>query len=726
MVFVKSMLPSGLRLRAMTGSSLVIAALCQGADGATTPAARTEELTVVGHVRSKAGRNSALGSRSIVDTPFSISEVTAEKIKTLQAATINDVFQYDSSVKLTNSGVASGNTFRVRGLPLDKTNGYKIDGLPFPYWFQDQPLDHYQSVQLLKGVGGFLYGFASPGGILNFVSKAPLDRWRISADAGVRSGNIVSQNVDIGGPLIHGPADLRTRLDVEHEEGYLYNSAYNEEHSASLALAGTITPGLTWSINSLYVRTLQKGQVNSIALNAAEGVITHLPAVNGKLNLGSAGSLKTNINPVVTPALDWKISENWHATLTYRWAMLDERFPGNTVTIANNRGDYTNYAFNMNRYFAYNLGQGMVEGKFATGALRHDVVAGANITDIRFDLFNPLPPVPLGRGNIYSYAPAAPINANAAGYAYDHQKVRYQLYQTIRQNSVFLSDTATWRKLSILAGFRLNDYEERDYVAASSRQAASYNLHPVTPSFAAIYALSPHANVYFSYAEALSTGIQAPATGVSNPSAYLAPYTSQQYEFGLKGSYGPLNGSLAAFRITEPVGLYGAVLPGQTLPVYTLAGDARFQGVEFNASLRATSALTVSASASWLDATYTSGTTLLNGRVVSTTGKRIPGTSPWLATLFAEYRVPAVAGLALNGGVEYIAPGYGDSLQLLKFTDSTVFNIGASYRREVYGKTLTLRGTVANLLNRDYWAYSQSQVSAAPPRNYSLSVAVDF
>jgi iron complex outermembrane receptor protein len=61
----------------------------------------------------------------------------------------------------------------VRGLPVDLLNGFKMDGLSIPNWGSDMPLEPFSQIELLKGPGGFMYGFGQPGGILNFVSKQP-------------------------------------------------------------------------------------------------------------------------------------------------------------------------------------------------------------------------------------------------------------------------------------------------------------------------------------------------------------------------------------------------------------------------------------------------------------------------------------------------------------------------------------------------------------------------
>jgi len=704
---------------------------------------QAEDVLVTAKKKNKAMHNTALGTRTILETPFSISEVTSEQIKTLGAATINDAFSYDTAVKVANSGVASGNTFRVRGLLLDRTNGYKVDGLPFPYWFQDMPLDSFQSVQLLKGLGGFLYGFAAPGGILDFESKEPTDSWMYEADAGVRSANIFTQHVDAGGPITPS-GDTGIRVNLEQESGYLYNKAYNEEYSGSVALTGKITPELSWSLNGFYLNTVQLSQVNSISLLPTEGVITHLSTPKGKLDLGSAGARKINSNPLLTPALHWDIAPNWKASFTYRYSNLDEQFPGNTAEILDNSGKYVNLAFNMNRYFEYNLGQAQVEGHVTTGPFKHDIVFGANASNVIFDLFNPTPVV-LGEANIYNYGAAPPILGNVNGYNYDHQKIDYRRYQTIWQDSLFFSDTVAYGPVSLLAGFRYNDYAERDLAAVykptvydpaytvavfndakTEKQVISYNLHPITPSFALTVDVAPQTKAYVSYSQALQTGVQAPTTGVSNPSAFLPPITSTQWEVGLKSAYGLLYGTVALFRIEEPIGLYGSVLPGQTLPVFALTGNSRYQGIEFNPSLRLDDDLSVNGSVTYLDAIYTGGSAYLKGTPVSAVGKFIPGASPLEASIFAFWRLPPLPQLTLDGGARYTGHSYGDTLNLLHFPSYAVFDAGASYALPVYGKQLVLRAHVQNIFDRNYWVVSQAQVSAGPPRTYTLNAEVDF
>ena len=119
----------------------------------------------------------AVGQRNLLDTPFSISPVTSELLQNRQAIDINEAFAADPGVTPVASGYAGESSgFAVRGLAVDLLNGYKMDGLSIPNWGSDVPQEPFSQIELLKGPGGFMYGFGQPGGILNFVSKQPTAR----------------------------------------------------------------------------------------------------------------------------------------------------------------------------------------------------------------------------------------------------------------------------------------------------------------------------------------------------------------------------------------------------------------------------------------------------------------------------------------------------------------------------------------------------------------------
>ncbi|HEY0269694.1 MAG TPA: TonB-dependent receptor plug domain-containing protein, partial [Sphingomonas sp.] len=198
------------------------------------------EITVVGHNdKSTLARPVAagiLGSKSALDTPFTVSAVTADEIQNLQTKDINGVFQSDASITEINSSVAqaSGASFRVRGVALDQLNSFKLDGLALPYWSIDLPIEQFDQIQLFKGATGFMYGFGSPAGVVNFVTRRPGDGLILNIDAGYRSDSLYSGHLDFSDRSADGRFGIRVNL--QGESGTVYNGGYNYNYSGDIAL----------------------------------------------------------------------------------------------------------------------------------------------------------------------------------------------------------------------------------------------------------------------------------------------------------------------------------------------------------------------------------------------------------------------------------------------------------------------------------------------------------
>src|SRR5471032_290266 len=143
--------------------------------------------------------NGALGSTSEIDTPFSLKTVDAQDIRERQASSIDEVLAGDSSVRQTSGAVAGVVSYvSVRGLLLDQVNGYKVDGLNYINR-AELPLEMVEQVQALKGLSGFMYGFGSPGGVVNYQLKRPTDAPVLDFGARYKSDGVFSESVDNGG-----------------------------------------------------------------------------------------------------------------------------------------------------------------------------------------------------------------------------------------------------------------------------------------------------------------------------------------------------------------------------------------------------------------------------------------------------------------------------------------------------------------------------------------------
>lgn len=142
----------------------------------------------------------ALGDRVLRDTPFAITAVGREQIEQRQVVSLGEAFLLDPSVTTQVSAYASGwsSPIRNRGIDLN-FDSYRVNGLQVSSWGTEWPLEVMEQVDLLKGPGGFLYGFGAPGGIVNYITKKPTDTPTFSTQLGWREQGIVSAGMDVGG-----------------------------------------------------------------------------------------------------------------------------------------------------------------------------------------------------------------------------------------------------------------------------------------------------------------------------------------------------------------------------------------------------------------------------------------------------------------------------------------------------------------------------------------------
>jgi iron complex outermembrane receptor protein len=693
------------------------AAAATGADSESAPS--VSELVVTGARQTAQIEVGPLGARSILETPLSVARVDPEQLTRIAATTIDAAFKYDASLRSNNSGLASGNTFSSRGLAVDLTFGYRYDGLAFPYWYQDQPIESLQEIQVLKGAGGFVYGYASPGGVVNFVSKKPTDEFQASANLSYRSSSIVREHIDVGGPLVEG-GTTGFRLNVVNEQGTLYNHAYNKNQFVTLWLQGDITPQLSWSADGFYQRTWQTRQSNNISF--APGV-TYLKPVDGSdFNLGAPSSTKFNDVAQLTGRLNYQINDNWKASLALRYSALDERFRGNGAQILNNKGDYQLGLLNQNRLFHYYVGQFNIEGKFSTGPIEHSIVAGLDYLDDNFDYDHqtytatglPTTSYAFGlRGNIYSGS-TPDWAGNPAAIAY-FRPPDYYRYQEIRERGAYVSDTLKLDRAELMLGLRYTSYKESDDNPVARDQY--YKENSPTPVVALSYEVADQTRVYASYVEALQRGGIAPDTAL-NQGASFGPLKSHQYEVGIKAQHSNWNATLAAFRTSIPSERSLAPVPGQTLGLFVRDGQSKYEGLEFDGNLQATPEWLLNLSIAYLDSTLTKSAT------PSLVGTSLPGTVDFRAAVFAEYAPHYIPGLKVFGGARYSGKSHGQADNSYLFPSVTVGDVGASYQLPTE-RNIEVRANLQNVTNKKYWVPNAggTGLSAGEPRTYSVSIA---
>lgn len=106
----------------------------------------------------------------LMQTPMSVKVVPQQVLKDQQAITIDQALR---NVSGAVSGAQGSGTFFLRG--FGNYNNYRDGFLNQSQWAHTEDLANIERVEVLKGPGSLLYGRSEPGGIVNFVTKQPLD-----------------------------------------------------------------------------------------------------------------------------------------------------------------------------------------------------------------------------------------------------------------------------------------------------------------------------------------------------------------------------------------------------------------------------------------------------------------------------------------------------------------------------------------------------------------------
>lgn len=154
-----------------TGGTSTLPAVTVVADG---------EESATGRVQGYVAKRSATATKTdtpIIETPQSISVITADRIEAIGATNLKDALGYTPGVSTTTYGADSRyDWISLRGFDA-YSPGFYLDGLPlrnnstWGVW----RTENYgaERIELLRGPSSVLYGMSGPGGVVNVVSKRP-------------------------------------------------------------------------------------------------------------------------------------------------------------------------------------------------------------------------------------------------------------------------------------------------------------------------------------------------------------------------------------------------------------------------------------------------------------------------------------------------------------------------------------------------------------------------
>jgi len=724
--------PLSSALKSLLGASLVVGAAGAMAQAAEAPAAPAEaaaanttssgtalnKVTVQGKAeRQKAGLGSRggvgiLGSQDAMDIPFSTLNYTEQLLRDQQSRTLADVLQNDASVRVMTAAQGFGEDFQIRGFAVP-SGDVGFNGLYGLSSGNRMPAEIMERVEVLKGPAAMVNGMppgGSVGGAINVIPKRAGDQNLTRLTTSFASGEQLGVAFDVGRRFGDNKA-WGVRINGSYRDGEASiddGNARQRFASAALDYRGT---QLRWSTDVFKQHENIRGFRSQPAFVA--GLLKLPEAPDPSKNIYGSNALLAIDDEVVATRLEYDVSDRltvW-AGAGWRDSWSTQDFP-TASTRADAQGNFRLIGAWYDAYFQTTSAEAGARARFDTAGIGHTISVGVSRLDQEtgsFYLANPTSTsVP---SNIYN-----PVEMPAV----IGVRRPATLTSDTRLSGVAIADTLFFlnERLLVTVGVRDQTAELTAYPKTATNY---YKKSAVSRLGGVVFKASDDISVYANYAEGLTRGGIAPATAVNANEAF-APYQSRQIEAGVKVDWGSFLTTANVYQVKKPNTINETVpadSQGRTVR-YSFGGEQRNRGVELSAQGEIIRSVRWLASASFTDAKQTRTTNGLNQ------GKDATGVADKTASVGADWDVPDLPGLGINGRVIYTSSGWLDTANTLAVPAWTRADIGARYTTRIAGVPTVLRANIDNVFDRNYWLLSGTYATVATGRTVVLSASFDF
>ncbi|MCC9597821.1 MULTISPECIES: TonB-dependent receptor [unclassified Rubrivivax] len=714
--FARLLEGSGWRIgRTAAGYVLLAAPAAAGGEAGTSlPAVRASASRIqdpdatpeaYGRQTARGGRVGVLGNQDFMDTPFSTVAYTSELIADQNAKTLADVLQNDPSVRfMTPAGHMTENLL-LRGYLVTAEN-MVMNGLYGVAPYGHVPTEFVERVEILRGASGLVYGMSPDGAIGGVVSLTPK-----------RAGEqpLARLTLDYEGRSQAGlHADVGRRFGSDGAFGVRFNGAWRDGGTAiegqdkSRALGALAldyrSPRLRASFDVYDVHETTEDGSPMMASFATR--VVKAPDSSTNLFRGTRSRMD---NRGVALRVEGDVDDRLevYAALGRRLTDYDGYINGTWAGSVAADGSFSGVTVEQDGYKAstsYDLG---LRARLDTGSLRHELVfsvSGLNLES----------------GMIYTRSASFASNIYAPGpVAIAADPGRSPKTGDTELRGIALVDTLSWldERVALTLGLRRQEVRDTSYDARTGAVSADYVKHVTTPAVGLVVKpWSRQLALYANYIEGLSKGGSSPLTA-ANPNVVFEPYVSKQKEIGLKWDGGDFAHTLALYEITQPSMIADAANR------YSVDGEKRVRGLEWTAMGQP-----------WRGVRVLGGLSLADGKQVRTSkgvndGHDAYGVPDWQANLGAEWDLPWLKGLVVGARVVHTDDQYLNSANTLRIPSWTRWDASLRYTTTIAGRATTWRGSVVNLLAKDYWAgpyHGEGFTTLSQPRTVSLSATVDF
>jgi iron complex outermembrane receptor protein len=639
---------------------------------------------------------------ALLDVPQSVQVVTSAMLDDQRVRSLDDALINVSGIMLAPSRANTQDAFLRRGFGDDSAGSVLRDGVRS---MQNRNFSATtEQVEVLKGPASSLYGIQEPGGIINVISKQPLQQRRTRLQGDVSDVGGGSGMIDHTGPI--GQSGFSYRAIASYQDSDYWRDFGTQRRSL-------LAPSLAWrSVDTEVVFALEH---TDYAMPFDDGTIF----VDGK-------PLAIPRSRLLTERYSKMEGDTDFANLRVRHALSsDWTLRGN---VAFNRNRYDDVRVRADGYDAatgllrrrFDGRQGVedrstyavadVLGRLGQGFARHELLLGVdhedtdNHTDgelarVRvngFDVWHP----------VYGTVPAPTAldpdtrNANAS----------------LTSTSAFVQDALSLGEHWVLsAALRYQRWSQREGVGTDYAITQDIDGHKLLPRLGVVYKLTPALSLYANYATSFTPNLS------SNPEqGAFDPEVGRVYEFGAKLDLGErISATAAVYDITKR-----NIVISLDDDTARAIGRARSRGFELDLAGRISRSLSLVGAYAFTDAQIIEDTP-------ETVGNQLPNVARNQASLSLMARPQGTRGPVrwrFGGGVRYAGPRQGDPANSLELPSYVVVDASLGAERTFNGYTAALDLGLRNAFDRAYYpsADGASRVMIGEPRRLEARLRLDF
>lgn len=634
----------------------------------------------------------------IIETPQSISVITADRIRDQGSLTIQDSLRYVAGMRGEAYGFDSRGDFAlIRGVAptlfldgLQQSVGHYTNSRTDPFTLE--------RVEVIKGPSSMLYGQSSVGGLLNFVSKRPQAEQKNELQLQYGSFDRKQIAFDSTGPLDDDGTLLYRVVAIQRD------SQTQVDHTKDNRLV--FMPSLTWRPNEQFEWTLM-ANVQKDDGGTTSGFLPHRGTVLSA-PYGEIGSERFVSEPgfdeydteqkALTSQMAWRVDDTWTLRQNLRWqkskVSYQTMYGWPPVLGADNRTVNRVWSISKPEVTIWSADH-QAESRFDTGPLQHTALVGVDyrhaVTDSRtargtatpLDLYDPV------------YGTFDPSGITLSDVP----------QQRVAQQGLYVQDQIRLDKWLATLGLR------KDWADTRVEQGTRQKDDAVTGRVGLTYLFDNGVAPYLSYSESFT-----PIIGLDTVTQQsYKPLEGEQWELGVK--YQPVGSNTlltaAVFDLREK----NRQMPNPANPLSTIqAGEARVKGLELEGLVEMNSNWDLISTYTYLDSEVVKGPTAQQG-------KRIASVPEHMASLWSQHRfsVAGIPGFSAGAGVRYVGASW-DGTDSLKTPSTTLFDAMLGYAYQDW--SLTLNAT--NLEDETYYTTCLSRGDCFTGNRRTLTATASY